>query len=258
MLLLRTFNTPLCNLSAAKVLQDMPCPLRALLEAVWDDPTWWTRQLKQAAKAFQADLDHWVALPKTDREVPDEHDDDVQGHEATGQVFPCDVCGAIFPLRKHLAVHESRMHGLISPTRLLAPGPTCIACLRHYGTVERLQYHLKRAGSCLYRSACLMPPLTMPEVADAERTFKAYKRRVAKGHWEDFHTPTAACFAAGPKQLTASERVECEGEGMLLSTLSRLFHPCPVFLRRIEAYNGDRSQEGPRRTAARFWDRRPR
>ena len=244
-------------LPAARVLQASPCPLKALLEAVWDDPGWWTRQLKQATKTWLADLESWATQPPQVAEPTVDPADLPVGPSESGHFFLCELCGALFPLRKHLTVHLARRHEIISPTRLLAPGPTCVACLRHYHTVARLQNHLKRSGACLYRTACLLPPLDMDEVRAVESQDKAYKKRVLHGHWEDFTVPPAACQAQGPQQLTARERVEVEGEGIALSTLSRLFHPSPSFLRDIEAYVDGRSTEGPRGCAVRFWDRRP-
>ena len=244
-------------LPVARVLQASPCPLKALLEAVWDDPGWWTRQLKHATKIWLADLESWAAQPSSVPEPVVAHPDPPAGSSDNGQFFPCEFCGALFPLRKHLTVHLARRHEVISPTRLLAHGPTCVACLRHYHTVVRLQNHLKRSGACLYRSACLLPPLDIAAVREVELQDKAHKKRVLHGHWEDFVAPLAPCLAQGPQQLTASERVEVEGEEIALGTLSRLFHPCPSFLRDIEAYVDGRSTEGPRGSAVRFWDRRP-
>ncbi|CAE7269223.1 R1 [Symbiodinium microadriaticum] len=215
-------------LPVARVLQASPCPLKALLEAVWDDPGWWTRQLKHATKIWLADLESWAAQPSSVPEPVVAHPDPPAGSSDNGQFFPCEFCGALFPLRKHLTVHLARRHEVISPTRLLAHGPTCVACLRHYHTVVRLQNHLKRSGACLYRSACLLPPLDIAAVREVELQDKAHKKRVLHGHWEDFVAPLAPCLAQGPQQLTASERVEVEGEEIA----------------DIEAYVDGRSTEG--------------
>ncbi|CAE7942908.1 unnamed protein product, partial [Symbiodinium necroappetens] len=244
-------------LPAARVLHASPCPLKALLEAVWEDPGWWTRQLKKATKLWLTDLESCASQPSPAPEPAAGQTAPPAESSDNSQFFPCEFCGALFPLRKHLTVHLARRHDVISPTRLLASGPTCVACLRHYRTVARLQIHLKRSGACLYRSACLFPPLAMDEVREVESQDKAYKKRVLHGHWEDFAAPPAACQAQGPQQITAGERVEIEGEEIALGTLSRLFHPCPSFLRDIEAYVDGRSTEGPRGCAVRFWDRRP-
>ena len=241
--------------SAARLLLFAKCPLRALLETVRDDGMWWTRQLKKAAKVFQSDLDHWANEGGGHAAV---ELDEVVALPQPDSSFRCSLCPAAFPLRKHLAVHEARKHGLISVTRLLSPGPTCLACLRHYDSTERAQHHLKSSHACLHRVARLIPPVSLEGVQEAERDCKRRRRQAVHGRWELYKAPEQVQVAAGPRILTAHERVEAEGEDISLQTLARLFHPCPAFLCRVDAYIADRSQEGPRRTSASFWDRRPR
>ncbi|CAE7889137.1 hypothetical protein AK812_SmicGene17289 [Symbiodinium microadriaticum] len=225
---------------AAQLLLSAPCTLRALLEAVRDDGMWWTRQLKKAAKIFHADLITWASKVDTVTTADTSGEEPGVPEEAS---FRCSLCSAVFPLRKHLAVHEARRHGLISVTRLLSPGPTCLACMRHYDSTERAQCHLKSSHACLYRVARLIPPLSLDEVRLAEQDCKRLKRQVVHGKWELYKAPEQVQVAAGPKLLTAHERVELEGEDIPLQTLARLFHPCPDFLRRIDTYIADRSQE---------------
>ena len=239
----------------ARLLLSTNCPLRALLEAVRDDGMWWTRQLKKAAKVFQDDLEAWATAGRSP--VTDEQDD-IAASPPRAPCFCCSLCPAAFPLRKHLAVHEARKHGLISVTRLLSPGPTCLACMKHYDSIERVQHHLKNSHTCLHRVARLIPPLSPDGVKEAERDCKRLKRQVVRGKWELYKAPEQVQIAAGPRLLTAHERVAAEGEDISLLTLAGLFHPCPDFLRRVDTYIADRSQEGPRRTSACFWDRRPR
>ena len=127
----------------------------------------------------------------------------------------------------------------------------------YFDSPVRVQYHLKSSAACLSRVARLIRPLSLDEVREAELEAKSLKRKVDHGCWELFRTPKVACVAAGPRILTAQERAEAEGEDMALSTLSRLFHPCPTFLQEVEDFIASRSVEGPRRTAAGFWDKRP-
>ena len=49
--------------SAAQLLQDMPCPVTALLEAVHSDPAWWPAQVKQAVRGFGLELHRWSQTP---------------------------------------------------------------------------------------------------------------------------------------------------------------------------------------------------
>ena len=247
-------------IDAAQVLLAARSPVRALLEAVSEDATWWTRQLKKAAVACAADVRAWMQQQAPTRSgVLDTAAPRSPGPPPSprGFAFSCDECGASFPLRKHLAVHYARRHGRIAITRRLAPTSTCLACMKHFDSPVRVQYHLKSSATCLSRVARILRPLSLEEVREVELQAKSLKRRVDHGCWELFRTPQAVAVAAGPRILTAQERADAEGEDMALSTLSRLFHPCPTFLQEVEDFIAGRSVEGPRRTAAGFWDKRP-
>ena len=247
-------------IDAAQVLLAARSPVRALLEAVSEDATWWTRQLKKAAVACAADVRAWMQQQAPTRSgVLDTVAPRSPGPPPSprGFAFSCDECGASFPLRKHLAVHYARRHGRIAITRRLAPTSTCLACMKHFDSPVRVQYHLKSSATCLSRVARILRPLSLEEVREVELQARSLKRRVDHGCWELFRTPQAVAVAAGPRILTAQERADAEGEDMALSTLSRLFHPCPTFLQEVEDFIAGRSVEGPRRTAAGFWDKRP-
>ena len=247
-------------ISAARTLLGARSPVRALMEAVADDATWWTRHLKKAVTVCAGDLRDWVkcqaptrssALPPADSPSPR------RAPLPRGLDFTCEECGASFPLRKNLAVHYARRHGRIALTRRLAPTSTCLACMRHFDSPVRVQFHLKSSSACLFRVARLIRPLSLEEVREAELETKTLKRKVDHGRWELYRAPALACTAEGPRILTAQERAEVEGEDMALSTLSRLYHPCPNFLREVDEFIASRSVEGPRKTAAGFWDKRP-
>ena len=245
---------------AAQALLGTKSPIRALFEALADDALWWTRQLKKAIAVCSADLRKWAQqqAPLRSQDIVDSPPEPPSPPpRPPGFDFTCEECGASFPMRKHLAVHRARRHGKIAITRRLAPTATCLACMKHFESPIRVQFHLKWSSPCLSRVARLIRPLTLPEVQAVEQDAKSLQRKVAHGKWELFRAPTAACTAAGPRILTAQERAEAEGEEMALSTLSRLFHPCPNFLQEVEDFIAGRSVEGPRRTAAGFWDKRP-
>ena len=95
---------------------------------------------------------------------------------------------------------------------------------------ERAQHHLKSSHACLHRVARLIPPLSLEGVQEAERECKRRRRQAVHGRWELYKAPEQVQVAAGPRILTAHERVEAEGEDISLQTLARLFHPCPDFL----------------------------
>ena len=136
----------------------------------------------------------------------------------------------MFPLRKHLAVHYARRHGRIAITRRLAPTSTCLACMKHFDSPVRVQYHLKSSAACLSRTARLIRPLSLEEVREAELATKSLKRKVDHGSWELFRTPQLAGIAAGPRILMAQERAEvaCPASSIpvpLLSKRSRTSSP---------------------------------
>ena len=218
---------------AARVLMAARSPVRTLLEAVADDAAWWTRQLKKAVAVCAGDIQQWMhnQAPARSRGL----DSGLQrppGPSTSPQVlaFSCEECGAMFPLRKHLAVHYARRHGRIAITRRLAPTSTCLACMKHFDSPVRVQYHLKSSAACLSRTARLIRPLSLEEVREAELATKSLKRKVDHGSWELFRTPQLAGIAAGPRILTAQERAEvaCPASSIpvpLLSKRSRTSSP---------------------------------
>ena len=235
---------------AARVLLQQTCPLSSLVEAVRDRPSWWTQQLKKACKDWASDLQRWAHGGASSGPQP-------APASPVPLPFTCSHCGKGFSLRKHLWVHLSRSHAVITPTRSLAWTSTCQACLKHYANVERLQYHLKSSSPCLLRTAWLVPPMTPEQLCEAERPHKAATKAVRGGMWEGFTATASVQQAYGPRALTAHEIVEAMGEELCLDVLARLFHPDPTFISFVEAYVADRSSEGQRKTASRFWDHRP-
>ena len=143
--------------SAARTLLGLPCPVAGLLEAVQSDPTWWISQVKAAVKAFGKDLQDWqIAAHRPDGKP-------VQPPSAKPGVlsFQCRWCDASFRLHKHVAVHEARAHGSLSPSRHYAPEPYCLACHKWLHSVVRVQYHLRQHPACLERCAHVVPPLAI-------------------------------------------------------------------------------------------------
>ena len=99
--------------------------------------------------------------------------------------------------------------------------------------------------------------MTPEQLCEAERPHKAATKAVRGGMWEGFTATASVQQAYGPRALTAHEIVEAMGEELCLDVLARLFHPDPTFISFVEAYVADRSSEGQRKTASRFWDHRP-
>ena len=60
----------------------------------------------------------------------------------------CGVCNKRFRSRQQWAVHAFKRHGIVKPTRTLAPGAQCPACLRQYPSHIAMCNHLGRSARC--------------------------------------------------------------------------------------------------------------
>ena len=202
---------------AVKVVLSAPCPVTALLEAVSHDRTWWKRQIRQATRMCQDDLDAWQSQQTIVVEAPTPAMPDVIQEQAA---FVCPKCSARFPLRKHLGVHMARSHALVAPARMYAPGPVCITCLRFCHTLPRAQQHLRTSKACLLRACDLMPPMSLSDIREAEAADKARARMLRKGDWQLYAAAPPAIPACGPPQPTRAELRSLLQEDMPLSLLA--------------------------------------
>ena len=231
-------------------------PVASLLEATHSDRAWWLRQVKSAEKVFHEDLERW----SNERHFG-AHSARPATHFIGSSSFPCYLCDAAFPLRKHLHAHLARTHQVYSPTRHYALGDTCSACLKVFPGVKQLQHHLKQSAQCLLTCLHLHPPLAIAQVRELEAPSRLQHQRLRNGNWRDF---TGACRrsragqALGPRLPTAAERrTTTTSEEDPLTCLHRGFEPSPAHVVWITDYVSSRSTEGPRSSARRFWDHRP-
>ncbi|CAE7453752.1 unnamed protein product [Symbiodinium sp. CCMP2592] len=240
---------------AAETLLGTRVPVASLLEAIYDDPGWWVRQVKAACRQAQEDLDAWNShvCHVSERASPGE-----LGPAGTPEVpYTCLWCGAAFRLRKHLCVHLARTHRVFSPARHLAHGSTCVSCLKCFRTVARHQQHLRTTSSCMLRTCLLVPCLTVEEMHLEEGSVTKQARGLRAGVWTSYQAALPSIQAHGPHALPASERLDLLGEDADLGLMSRLFYPDPHFLSWVELFLDSRSTEGPRSGTSSFWDRRP-
>ncbi|CAE7621754.1 unnamed protein product [Symbiodinium sp. CCMP2456] len=232
-------------------------PVLSLFEALQQEPRWWRRQIKDAIKSFHADLQAWANRAVGTAGEASEHDG-IEVADTVELPFQCRWCGQTFRLHKHVAVHEARRHGALSPARHFAYGPWCIACLGFYHTTERVQNHLRQNHACLRRCAHLVPPLAVADVRELEQESKARKMRIRKGAWQLFTAATPACAAQGPQQPTADEALAgLEESEITIARLSKLYRPTAAVADWVEGTCTRRTPEGPRAETVDFWLRRP-
>ena len=237
--------------SSARTLQQMPCVVTALIEACQSDPQWWPSQVQLAVKGYLKDLELWDPQKACVQPPP------VSGFAGT-QAFFCDLCGAGFPLRKHLGAHLAKSHGQLSPSRHFALSEYCLACHRFYHSISRVQNHLRQSRSCLLRVVHLVRPLTVAELRSVEAADKARSRKIAKGQWTAFLAAAPASIAFGPRLPLYSEAIAGLTEAELtVERLQRLYRPSPSVLHWITQHVDAASHEEDRHTSLDFWLSRP-
>ena len=207
--------------SAAAMLRTA-CPITNFFEAMQQEPMWWKRQIKKAIAGFASDLEKWSAVYHSDGAnsgpPPDEEPDALP--------FQCRWCEKSFALHKHVAVHEARRHGALSPARHFAFVPWCIACMRYYHTIERVQNHLRQSHVCLQRCAQVIAPLPLSDVRAIEQDGRANKARIKKGAWQAYQAATPATVAFGPRNPSHAEIISgLDEQDIFLDRLARVYRP---------------------------------
>ena len=226
----------------------------SLLTAYASDPMWWSRQVLQAQKQFQQDLELWHNPSR-----PQPSASPTQEAECS---FTCYVCSAAFPLRKHLHAHLARSHAIFSPTRHYAISLRCEACFKHFPCISSVQHHLKGSPNCLLRCAYMYRPLTIEEVHQLEAPEKIRQRAVRAGKWQQFHClhrSTTVPVEMGPALPTAEDRADNhdDSEQGMLQALGRGFQPQAGHVVWVRDFVAGRSREPPRQSARAFWQQRP-
>ncbi|CAE7837830.1 tyrP-A [Symbiodinium sp. CCMP2592] len=222
-----------------------------LVEAAQDDPHWWVRTIRKVEKLYLQELQRWQESQAHDS--PPEH---AASHVTPAEApFICGTCSKSFVLRKHLHVHLARAHGFLSPSRHYALTEACTACGKFYGSISKVQQHLKCSHKCLKRCSMLHPPLTKCQIARLEAPAEKIAKSIKAGTWRAFvgsAPPAPAHTIAGPLLPTAAERLcgLAPDEDALLSDLGRHYVPTPAITDWIDEYIAGKSVEGLGRT---FW-----
>ena len=230
------------------------CPVTNFFEAMQQEPLWWKRQIRKATVGFAADLEKWSAVYHSEEAASDQPSPD----EPTPLPFQCRWCDKSFALHKHVAVHEARRHGALSPARHFAFVPWCIACMRYYHTIERVQNHLRQNHACLRRCAEVIAPLPFSDVRAIEQDGRAKKARIKKGAWQAFQAAAPATAAFGPRIPSHAEILSgLDEHEVFLDRLARVYRPDSLTLEWVEDTCIRHSPEGPRAGSAEFWLARP-
>ena len=241
--------------SAALVLQ-ATCPVRAFIEALQTEPNWWKKQIHHAISGFAKDLCTWhhskITATTTDE------DPEPEPAQPVDLPFQCRWCSKTFALHKHVAVHEARRHGALSPARHYAYAPWCLSCMGFYHTVERVQNHLRGNHTCLLRCALVVPPLSLVDLRVVEQQGKTRAAQIKKGTWSAFRSALPSTVALGPALPTYEEAISGLTEDeIFLDRISTLYRPSPGILSWVAGTCNRRMPEGPRVHTADFWLKRP-
>ena len=243
--------------SASHLLQQ-PCPVWSFLETLQIEPTWWPRQIKLAVRGFASDLSRWHLAHSADGAVASSISADLGAASAPERPFQCRWCSRTFLLHKHVAVHEARSHGALSPARHYAWTPWCLSCMTYYHTMERVQNHLRGTHACLQRCALVIPPMSLLEVREAELEGKARNKRIRNGSWTSFRAAAPSLPAFGPRLPTYQEATaDLDEQDLFLGRMARLFRPSSAVLQWVDITCQRHAPEGPRGDNEDFWLRRP-
>ena len=228
---------------AAGNLEHSCWPLHELFRQCLAAPAWWPSVVRQAFKAYAADVVSWKAQPRI-LSVPD------------GGDFKCHICHNSFAQRSFLSVHLARKHMRFAPARHFAPSRQCVACLRTFSTVMLVQAHLRRNPKCLRRAVWLMEPLDFEEIKEAESFDKQTQRKVTHGAWQRRCAVEKVRQGEGPFNITAVD-VELCPENFSIAVVARHFRPKEDVALWIEQYLSCSTRSGPRQQATSWWHIKP-
>ena len=249
-LLVRDLQAVGVYLTSARLLLQTQCPVTALVEAMQDDPGWWLRQVRAAAKAYKQDLRAWAQGQVCGAPPP--------ARASLGGSFRCRWCAATFTLHKAVALHEAKSHAALCPVRHFSPVPWCLACMTFCHTVERVQYHLRRSRACLLRCAHVVAPMSLAAIREAEGAETALRRKVKHGGWQNYRAAAPALPCQGPRLPTYDEAIDgLDEDELTLCRVRALFRPDPDTLSWVEESLSRHSKEGARTGTVDFWLTRP-
>ena len=130
--------------------------------------------------------------------------------KALGEKFPCPQCGLTFDSRQAAAVHAYKLHGTTRPIRRKVETHFCVACLQHFGSIERVVCHLaEKATKCVATYLADIPDLddNTFNAASVQAAAEA-KANVAEGR-KRHYASLPVIRLQGPHSHTASRAGIC-------------------------------------------------
>ena len=231
-------------------------PVEVVLEGLHAEPAWWLGKIKTAIRLFSEEVQAWVNMRADGLAQPSSPP--VPSDDEELLPYVCEHCSARFRLRKHVAAHAAKAHGVTSPTRHYAFVPYCLACHKWYHTLSRVQYHLKRSHVCLRRVVQVIAPMTIAEVRECEADEARRHKLIKQGTWGAYRAAPPPLQAFFPRLPAASEAaLGPDDEDDLLSDLVVRYRPSAQTLTWVHSWIDGASTEGPRADVKDFWTFRP-
>ena len=98
---------------------------------------------------------------------------DVKGHGVGS--WTCHICGTGFNSGAAMATHMHRLHKVFATERYLIDSVQCLACLRHYHTLQRNRQHLQKSAECRERLQQILFPMEVDEVEETASRDSDYR-----------------------------------------------------------------------------------
>ena len=150
----------------------------------------------------------------------------------------------------------ARKHQIVSPARHFVDQPSCVSCLKWYGSVPAAQNHMRKCTGCVWRAVQIMEPLSLCEINQVKAAHRSQLRLLRKGKLQEVKRHVPVLQAMGPPGPLYSERFPPGYEDGTLEDLAKHFRPQVQHLEWIRDYLDSATVVGPTTVATDFWNRR--
>ena len=110
----------------------------------------------------------------------------------------CELCDGVFPSKRALAMHASKVHGYKTLVKHYATDGLCGSCCRDFHGRTRLCAHLRAAPHCLQRLRGCFPPLSADTMAQLDMKDRADAKDLKKQGWLPTKAMQPVTRAFGP------------------------------------------------------------